>query len=124
MLCTGMVDIWWKCQLCYTCRVSQDLIHISNTSWKGADLLCKHVLSCHVVGGLAKHAPTIAQPPPLFRACVQDEKIKPNAEGRCHTDLNRPRKSTRLRSCVSRNTGMRGLLVPVREVSTEGALRF
>lgn len=77
----------------HMCRANQDLIHVSNPSWKGAELMCKHMLSCHVVRGFAKAVPP--QHGPLL--CPEHTSgIKPNEQGRCHTDLDRPRRSTRV----------------------------
>lgn len=93
VLCTGGVDPWQTCQLHYTRRVNQDLVHISNNSWKGADLLCKHMLTYHAVRGFAKAVPH--QHGFLLLCSEHVSGIRPNGQCRCHTDLDRSRKSTR-----------------------------
>lgn len=70
MLCTGVGHLWHKSQLYCACLGWIMSPFISDTSWKGADLLCKHMPSCYMVRSSCCFAPT--HPPPLFRAPLWD----------------------------------------------------
>lgn len=91
MLRTAVLDPWWTwtwTSMLRTCRVNQDLVHLSNTSWKAADLVCNPATP---VRGFPK-----AVPPQhgLLLSSERMSQIKPDGQCRCHTDLDRPRKST------------------------------